>query len=367
MSNFPIYYPWSIWQKMLAMRSARESLCMLDVQLGSACNANCPRCDSSCCDLSEPADLDIEAVSMLAAEICEHTERLKRKHVSLSQSRPQGFICGLGEPTVGQNLEKLKELIRRTKDYGFIWSMFTNGLYWDDELDEFLNSGNLAVIVQYNSMRPELIAETLGVSQEQAKKHLANREHLLDWAWKSILKRQTVPGCTHVAASTVPDRDNYGELPDIVDDSVSHNVFPSLGELEKAGKSKGKYYDTHCLTTEEMKDVLNNINISYGIQYARSICPAAIGAIHIDNHNLVTVDKFTGLSCGWFNMSDPQMEVIGDIRKMGYGKTMKELLGYRESRIPHVRKRLKDYPEAVFGGCGGPGKILLTEYTDLYN
>lgn len=367
MNGFPIYYPWSIWQLLLATKSAREALCMLDVQLGSACNAKCPRCDSSCCDLNEPSALDIEAVGTLADEISKRTEIFKSKDIALSQSRPQGFVCGLGEPTAGSNLEKLKDLIRRTKDNGFIWSMFSNGLYWDTELDEFLKGGSLAVMVQCNSNKADLVAGTMGISQRQAEKHLENREYLWKTAVENVFTGCTEPGCTNIAASIVPDQDNYLELPQIIDDSVGYNVFPLVGELEEAGNSVGKYYDEHRLDQEMLRDILGYINITHNIKYEVPLCPAAIGAIHVNNRNLVTVDAFTGLSCSWFGMGNPEVKVIGDIREMTYDEIVTEILTYREIRISHVQAAIKDYPEMVFGGCGGNARKLLSEYVALYN
>ncbi len=367
MNNFPIYYPWSIWQLLLATKPAREALCMLDVQLGSACNAKCPRCDSSCCDLNEPSVLDIEAVGTLADEISKRTAILKSRDIALSQSRPQGFVCGLGEPTAGPNLEKLKDLIWRTKDSGFIWSMFSNGLYWDDELDRFLKDGSLAVMIQCNSDKVDLVAETMGISHQQAIKHLENREYLWSLAAESVFAGHTEPGCTHVAASIVPDKDNYLEVPRMIDNCVSHNVFPLVAELEEAGNSVGKYYDDHRLDKEMLRNILGYINITYNIKYEIPLCPAAIGAIHVNNRNLVTVDAFTGMGCSWFGMGNPEVKVIGDIRDMAGDEIVIATLAYRETRIPHVQAAMKDYPEMVFGGCGGNARKLLPKYVALYN
>ena len=96
-------------------------------------------------------------------------------------------------------------------------------------------------------------------------------------------------------------------------------------------------------------------------------CPAAIGAIHVNNRNIVTVDKFTGLSCGWFGMGDPEIHEIGDIRKMSYEEIVQSILEYRESRILSVRCAIKEYPDMVFGGCGGNAQKLLADYVALYD
>lgn len=65
MSNFPIYLPYLPERTDFVMRHAQTDLYMLNIQLGSACNAKCPRCDSSCSDLNDPADLDLDALTAL--------------------------------------------------------------------------------------------------------------------------------------------------------------------------------------------------------------------------------------------------------------------------------------------------------------
>ncbi len=79
------------------------------------------------------------------------------------------------------------------------------------------------------------------------------------------------------------------------------------------------------------------------------------------------MDEFTGLSCGWFGMGDQKVHEIGDIRKMSYDEIVRAILKYRKSRIPMVRKAIKDYPDMVFGGCGGNAQKLLISYVALYD
>ena len=355
---FPTYAPWHprIQEEMLKQATRNGGgLMLLDVQLGSACNGHCPRCDSSCAALSEPAELDIDAVAALAAEIDKRNE---------ARIPNVGFVCGLGEPTFGRNLIILKKLIAATADYHFVWSIFNNGIYWDDELEEYVKDGRLAVMVQYNSDRPETVAEMLGVGPELAARHIANRRHLLMLARE--LGQRCNSGVTNIAASIVPERGNLGELMGIVDQCVSNGVFPLIGELENAGDSENEYYAEHKLSNEELADLHAQIGRRFGINYEVPFCPAAIGAIHVNNRNIVTVDKFTGLSCSWFGMSNPEPYEIGDIRKMSYDGIVRIIMAYRDARIPEVRKAIREYPEMVFGGCGGNARMLLEKYVSLY-
>ncbi|MCR5572611.1 MAG: hypothetical protein K6F57_02450 [Candidatus Saccharibacteria bacterium] len=356
---FPFYIPWHPERYGAMMRHARTDLFMLDVQLGSACNGKCPRCDSSCSGINEPAALDIEAVSSLAAEISRRHRALGIEKMPGAEN--MGFCCGLGEPTFGPNLTKLKALIAATVPYGFSWSLFSNGIYWDDDLERYLQDGSLNVLVQYNSNHPEVVAKMLGVGPQLAALHMKNRQHLLE-----IASNANRGDFTNIGASIVPERDNYDEIMDIMEQCFKYAAFPLIGELENAGYSKGAYYERHKLADDELARLLHDIERRFGICYEVPFCPAAIGAIHINNHNEVTVDRFTGLSCGWFGMGDPQPMIIGDIRKMAYSEIVQAILQYRARRIPEVRQAIKGYPNMVFGGCGGNAQDLLREYTAIY-
>lgn len=138
--QYPFYRP---WDSGLAKQSLQDSwegeFSILDLQLGSACNAHCRHCDSSCSSLHESADLDINEVVRLLGEM-----RQSRNYFSLEhQSEPLWcFICGLGEPTEPtENLPKLLELLDRTAEIGVNFALFNNGLYWDEKLNKHLGGG----------------------------------------------------------------------------------------------------------------------------------------------------------------------------------------------------------------------------------
>lgn len=368
MANFPIYLPWHPARTNFATKHASTDLLMLDVQLGSACNAKCPRCDTACSDLREPADLDIGALCALAQQINQRTVDLNI--VELSGGRNMGFICGLGEPTVGNNLLKLQEILQSTEESNFSWSLFTNGISWPCDYDTFLKKGRLNMMVQYNSRNLDLLAKMFGSDEYLAGIHLDCRKKFQKWARclnKQHIER-TGTNLTNIAASIVPDHDNLCEIIDILGECKQYGIFPLIGELEDAGHAKGDYYEAHKLHDQVgLAALRQEIEYSFGIKYEIPICPAAIGAIHINNRNIVTVDEFTGLSCGWFGMGDPKVHIIGDFREMSYAEIVSAILKYRESRIPEVRKAINSYPEQVFGGCGGNAHNLLKHYLSIYD
>lgn len=369
MNKTATYMPWLPERTAFAMQHAREGLYMLDVQLGSTCNAMCPRCDSACHGRNEPADLDLDALCALASEIDYQCFTRHADHLNLPGGRNMGFICGLGEPTAEPNLRKLKEILSRTEDDDFSWSIFTNGLCWDEELVDYLRAGRLHIMLQYNSCRPDLVAKMLGVSPERAAEHLSNRVRFqnLAMALSQWHQERTGSHLTNIAASIVPERSNMDEIVALFGQCLCYDIFPLIGELENAGSAKGNYYEAHRLSNEELRILREKIEQQYGVKYETPICPATIGAIHINNRNIVTVDKFTGLSCGWFGLGEPEVHEIGDIREMSYDDINRAILDYRESRISAVRAALNGYPRSVFGGCGGNAQKLLAEYIALYD
>jgi len=150
------------------------------------------------------------------------------------------------------------------------------------------------------------------------------------------------------------------------DNAICH--FTASSWIVNAGHSKrDTYYETHGLHAHELRTLYSLIERWFGVRYEIPVCPATIGAIHVNNHNIVTVDEFTGLSCGWFGMGDPKVYEIGDIRKMKYREIVDVVLDYRRSRIYSVRESIAEYPEMVFGGCGGNAQQLLTRYVTLYD
>lgn len=137
-----IYRPWN---PLLAEQTLADSwegeFSILDIQLGSACNAHCSHCDSSCSSRHEPADIDVGEVVRLLKEM-----RISHDLFSPErQSEPLWcFICGLGEPTEPtENLPKLLELLEQTEETGVNFAMFNNGLYWDEKLNKYLGGGAL--------------------------------------------------------------------------------------------------------------------------------------------------------------------------------------------------------------------------------
>ncbi len=361
--QFPQYRPWSrsLWN--VVRRSAWSgTFFMLDVQLGSECNARCWYCDSSCCQRQEPAELDVKAVKRLASKMAHHY-MYQRRSVE-DPNWLQGFICGWGEPTAGANLERLKELVAETEGI-FSWAMFNNGIYWDDDLSRLVKQKQLAVQVQCNGSDPDEVARRMGISRELALQQIANRERLYQESYEMYQTNPT--NTTQVCASIVPDRQNRPNLLSWTEQAVRKNVFPLIAELEEAGLCTGKTYEDNKLANRELSYLRYQIWREMMQEYEVPFCPAAVGAIHVNNHNKVTVDRATGLSCGWFSMDASDQVVLGDIREDSLEVLSQRILEYRKSRIEAVRGMVYEYPHMVFGGCGGNARYLLQAYVRSYD
>lgn len=363
--QYPFYRP---WDSGLAKQSLQDSwegeFSILDLQLGSACNAHCRHCDSSCSSLHESANLDINEVVRLLGEMRQSRNYFSPEH----QSEPLWcFICGLGEPTEPtENLPKLLELLDRTAEIGVNFALFNNGLYWDEKLNKHLGGGRLSVQVQVMSNQVEKVAHFMGVSKDEANLQLRHREQIYEVAVQQWDHPQAANG-TNVCASIVPMRDNLDELPQLFYEAIMHNVYPLLGELEEAGYCTGKLYQQQKLTYTELANFRGWIRNKFDWYYQVPLCPATFGAIHIDNHNHLTVDRCTGAGCHWFDMSNPDPFDLGDFRNYSYREIANLILDYRVEHIEKVRSAQTDYPEMVFGGCGGNARPLLRQYLESYD
>lgn len=364
-SSIRQYQPWSsaLW-RFVRRNAWTGKFYQLDVQLGSACNARCSRCDSACCELSQPAEIDVSAVAMLAEEMRYNLRQARRS--SEDPYKLQGYICGLGEPTEEkENLQKLKEIVEATKPFGFNWAFFTNGIYWDSELEAMLNNDHISVQVQCLGNDVECVAKEMGISEAAAEQQIANREAM----YQSAVRRRVIdlmPG-TNVCAAIVPEQANKEEVPEWVTEALSCNVFPQVAELEEAGLCVGDEYLRRRLAPVELSRIKDQIWERLHWNYQVPFCPATIGAIHINNLNQVTIDVETGFSCGWPGLKDAGSLVMGDIRKDSMNEISKRILEYRKSKIEDVRRLVYERPHMVFGGCGGNYRYLLQNYLCGYD
>lgn len=336
------YRPWEEKETQEIISSVSEGqLPILDIQLGGGCCNKCIYCDTP--KYGEPCKVNLEAIYKL-----------------LDSGNIKGvYICGLGEPTHRENLEYLMQILAWCKEKNIWLSMFTNLMYLDDKLLDYIENGTLNILFKYDT-NSEVLASMLYGQPDLTK--IANY-------FKNIHKLEKVAhvknGVTTIGASIVPTSRVYFEMPQIIDYCLKKGFFPLIGQLESAGTCSREYEDLK-LTDEQLMKIRNSMLEKYGINYEMPTCPATISGIHITNRNKVILDKRTGLSCPWFWLDEPQLEVIGDINNMSYDEIVKRIQEYRDSvyeEVCHMRDNIELYP---FGGCGGNVKSLLKTYTEVY-
>jgi len=165
-----------------------------------------------------------------------------------------------------------------------------------------------------------------------------------------------------IAASIVPTKLNYKEIPSLVEKCVENNAFPLLGQLEYAGNAINEY-DNLLLSKEELLELKSEINWIIGTEYKIPICPSVISGIHINNNGYISVDKKSGLSCSWFWLKTPDTVNLCSVNEIqSLKKAERHILEYRQNVITDILDLPNQIEELPFGGCGGNIKDLINDY-----
>lgn len=251
--------------------------------------------------------------------------------------------------------EHLKQILQWCKEKNIGLSMFSNMLNVDKELLDYIDDGTLHVLFKLDTFDKEKMAYLYG--QDKGDIILRNYQAL-----KEVTHAKN--GVTNLGASIVPTSVNYNALPSIIDYCMENGIFPLIGQLEDAGSCSKIFKDLEVKEKNLVKfrDYLSH---TYGVDYEMPTCPATISGIHVTNTNNIILDKRTGLSCPWFWLDEPQLEVIGNIQNMSYDEIVNSILKYRQSKlldVEDIEKNVELYP---FGGCGGNAKQLLRTYLDI--
>lgn len=331
------YKPWEKKEVNSLVSESNKKLPILDVQLGGACNLSCIYCDTPKYGL--PCSVDLSSIEKL----------MKDGDVRWV------YVCGLGEPTAPANLRHLKQILQWCKQRNIGLSMFSNMLNVDKELLDYIDDGTLHVLFKLDTFDKAKMAYLYG--QDKGDIILRNYQSL-----KEVTHAEN--GVTNLGASIVPTSINYNELPTIIDYCMANGIFPLIGQLEDAGSCSKIFKDLE-VKEEDLVKFRNYLSQTYGVDYEMPTCPATISGIHVTNTNNIILDKRTGLSCPWFWLDEPQLEVIGNIQNMNYDEIVNKILEYRASKILDVEDMEKHVELYPFGGCGGNAKQLLRTYLDV--
>lgn len=332
------YKPWKKEEVNSIINESNKKLPVLDIQLGGACNLSCIYCDTPKYGL--PCSVDLSSIERLMND----------------GNVKWVYVCGLGEPTAPANLNHLKQILKWCKEKNIGLSMFSNMLNVDNELLDYIDDGTLNVLFKLDTFDKEKMSYLYG--KDRGDTILKNYQSL-----KEVTHAEN--GVTNLGASIVPTSVNYDELPTIIDYCMENGIFPLVGQLEDAGNCSKVYKDLE-VNEEDLIKFRKYISQNYGVDYEMPTCPATISGIHVTNTNNVILDKRTGLSCPWFWLDEPQLQVIGNIQDMDYREIVKNIFDYRKSKLPDVEEMEKHTELYPFGGCGGNAKKLLNTYINIF-
>lgn len=336
------YLPWSKEELSKSLQDYRRgTLSILDIELGGDCNFHCRYCDSP--DRNKEFHVDFSKIDevMYEGEI---------RWI---------YICGLGEPTFGKNQDILDRLLAMAEKYGVRCSMFTNLSNISKTLMEYIDKGILYLLFKMDSMDEERLRNLYGVQQAHQQIEKVNE------VAKHVIIQE---GCTNLAASIVPTKQNYDEVCRIVKWCKEKKIYPLIAELEYAGDGTHSFEEL-SLDKEELSDIKWQIAEECSENLNVPICPAMISGIHINHEGVITVDRETGFSCHWFWLKNPQIKSLANFNGTGTWKGYSKLIRtYRENQTETVRSYLEnsDNELYVFGGCGGTINELLLGHLALH-
>jgi len=275
------------------------------------------------------------------------------------------FICGLGEPT---NDTKFYKIVDYLYEHGVNISVFSNGIGYTYETCNFLRSRDVNLIIKCDSLDTRIFNFLLGGTKAS---ELKVAESILETISDLLNIGYGGQNPTNLALSIVPTKMNLKNVPSVVKFCKQNTIFPLIGELERAGKAKSIYAKI-APSYEELKSLRREIDKILGYTYEIPICPAIISGLHINNVGDCIAHRLSGLSCPWFTLEEPDVKVLGNVRRMSLKKLRNELIKYRKRLLnsglleKFVQEFEKKNKRHVFGGCGGSGHLIVKSLISIY-
>jgi MoaA/NifB/PqqE/SkfB family radical SAM enzyme len=264
------------------------------------------------------------------------------------------YSCGLGEPLEDVRFKGLVEIASK---FDIRVSLFTNGILINKETAKWLHANKVCLILKLDSFEETTFDKVLGKKGTATKIYDA-LNLLLDVGYGQL----DDPSYTDLAFSIVPTRLNIHEIEKVIEFAKEHNIFPSVGELEQAGRTlEGTTYQNLALNNNETLSLKEKIENLLWKGYTRPICPTIITGVHIDHIGNCIVDSETGLNCKWFLLKEPAVKILGNIRTDNLTTMFRAVRDYRKKCFYGNGEEVHqcELVEYVFGGCGGrPCKII---------
>jgi len=271
------------------------------------------------------------------------------------------YTCGLGEPLEDKRFPVILEFI---KERGISLSIFTNGQFIKSvDMAKRLKDCNVNLILKMDTFDGDKFDTILG-GKGRAENIYKAIAYLLEDGYTNVES----DGFTDLAFSIVPTKLTMEDIPQVVEFCLKHNIFPSVGELERAGNVV-----SHNLVEMLGLDVDNLKNIRYKselekVEYMRPICPAILTGLHIDNQGNCIVDVITGLNCKWFLLSNPHTKIIGNVTNSSILDLQTKVSLYRNRCFRENVEKIREYEKInyVFGGCGGNPSEIIRIYRENF-
>lgn len=349
--NKIIYKPWSedVLRTCLSDYKAGR-LSTLDLELTARCSkAMCIYCDSSP-KVSKRVGAELSLAQTL--DMLNQSQRMGLRWV---------YCCGLGEPLEDQRFRIFVEACTRA---GINISIFTNTLNIDFNTAAWLHENQVHLIVKLDSLNETHFDKILG------RKGAANKIYrAIEYLLSAGYGRDCGEGLTDIAFSIVPTHINLHDIAKVVEYAEKVNAFPSVGELEQAGRVGQKnVYASLSLSQKEIDGLKKNMDMLLWKGYTRPICPSTVTGLHIDNQGDCIVDRLTGLNCKWFMLQEPDTHTLGNVYKNSIEDLLQLVRDYRKKCFQDNKNAISECMNThfAFGGCGGsPCEIIKIAQSHL--
>jgi hypothetical protein len=343
------YLPWShqVFSDCIATENDGLLPCV-DLDLTAKCTkASCIYCDSK------------PTVGMPIVDELTMNNLLPFISSAVSHGLKWIYTCGLGEPLEDDKFFQLLELL---KSNGARISLFTNGLLIDGSVAQRLHELGACLILKLDSFDATVFDRILG-GKGRAKRIYQALDCLLEAGYG----RECPVGTTDLALSIVPTQLNIETIDEVLRFAKSHNLFPSIGELECAGNAADTKAGPELqLTPAQLKRLRANTDALLWPDYRRSVCPAVFCGLHVDVTGNCVVDKRTGLNCKWFMMQEPDVLYLGNVLTDKVQTLLQRIRYYRQQAM-NVNETITDLRATrfQFGGCGGDPCDIVEAYLQL--
>ncbi len=121
------------------------------------------------------------------------------------------------------------------------------------------------------------------------------------------------------------------------------------------------------ITNEELVWLKGKVDKILGYSYERTLCQGIIPSLHINGVGEITIDRKTGLSCGWFFQKEPENIVIGNAKMDELSVILQKMNDYRIKKLPKIEKLLSNKTPVISSGGGTKPSKWYKKYIEIMN